>query len=69
VAGQEAIGINRKTGNAFERRKILFTIRISEHWKQLPRAALESPSSKIIRTQLDTAQGKLPSNFSYFLKY
>lgn len=34
-------------------RKILFTLRMVEHWNNLPRLAVESPSLELFKTQLD----------------
>jgi len=34
-------------------RKNFFTLRVTEHWKRLPREAVESPSLEIFTTHLD----------------
>jgi len=36
------------------RRKNFFTLRVTEHWKRLPRGAVESPSLEIFKPHLDT---------------
>lgn len=50
----------RSSGLKLEHRKIhtnmqkyFFTIRVTEHWKRLPREIVESPSMKIFKTCLD----------------
>ncbi|KGL76353.1 hypothetical protein N309_02283, partial [Tinamus guttatus] len=34
-------------------RKSFFTVRVTEHWKRLPRGVVESPSLEIFKTHLD----------------
>ncbi|KGL79555.1 hypothetical protein N309_12193, partial [Tinamus guttatus] len=37
------------------RRKIIFTVRVTERWNRLPREDVESPSLEIFQTHLDAA--------------
>ncbi|KAK4828588.1 hypothetical protein QYF61_000040 [Mycteria americana] len=41
-------------------RKYFFTVRMTEHWQELPREAVESPSLEIFRSHLDVALGNWP---------
>jgi len=34
-------------------RKNFFPLRVTEHWKRLPREVVESPSPEILKTHLD----------------
>ena len=40
-------------------RKDFFTLRVTEHWKRLPREAVESPSLDTFETRLDTVLSSL----------
>ena len=51
----------RSSGLKLEHRKFhtnvwknFFTVRVTEHWNRLPREVVESPSTEIFKTQLDT---------------
>ena len=50
----------RSNGLKLEQRKFYtnmrknFTVRITEHWNRLPREIVESPSTEIFKTCLDT---------------
>ena len=35
-------------------RKHFFTVMVTEHWHRLPREIVESPSSEILKSHLDT---------------
>lgn len=41
-------------------RKNFITLRVTEHWKRLPREAVEYPSPEIFKTYLDTFMYNLP---------
>jgi len=38
-------------------RKHFFTVRVPKHWHRLPKEVVESPSSEIFRSHLDTVLG------------
>ncbi|KFV87211.1 hypothetical protein N308_01781, partial [Struthio camelus australis] len=40
-------------------RKIFFTVRVTEHWKRLPREVVESLSLEIFKTHLDVILGNV----------
>ncbi|KFV78208.1 hypothetical protein N308_04669, partial [Struthio camelus australis] len=40
-------------------RKNFFTVRVTEHWKRLPRGVVESPSLEIFKTRLDVTLGNM----------
>jgi len=40
-------------------RKHFFTVRVTEHWRRLPREVEESPSLEILKSCLDVALGSL----------
>lgn len=40
-------------------RKSVFTERVIEHWKMLPREFMESPSLEIFKSHLDTVLGNV----------
>ena len=39
--------------------KNFFTMRVTEHWKRLPRETVESPSLEIFKSHLDTILGNM----------
>lgn len=40
---------------SYERTRTLFTVMVMKHWNSLPRETVESPSLKILKSQLDMA--------------
>ncbi|KFV72092.1 hypothetical protein N308_04547, partial [Struthio camelus australis] len=40
-------------------RKNFLTVRVTEHWKRLPRESVESPSLEIFKTRLDAILGNV----------
>ncbi|KFV81100.1 hypothetical protein N308_05461, partial [Struthio camelus australis] len=40
-------------------RKNFFTVRVTEHWRRLPREVVGSPSLKIFKSYLDTVLGNV----------
>ena len=42
-----------------EGKKMVFTLRVVEHWNKSPGEVVESPSFEIFKTRLDTVLGNL----------
>ncbi|KFV85581.1 hypothetical protein N308_05604, partial [Struthio camelus australis] len=40
-------------------RRNFLTVRVAEHWKMLPREAVESPSLETFKTRLDVILGNM----------
>ncbi|KFV85578.1 hypothetical protein N308_05601, partial [Struthio camelus australis] len=40
-------------------RRNFFTVRVTKHWKRLPREAVESPSLETFKTRLDMILGNM----------
>jgi len=55
--GPEGMGTNQNTAVPSEHLET--TVRMTEHWRRCPRAAVESPSLKKFKSYLDTVLSSL----------